>query len=290
MPSTRPTRPRMPAFLTSRPSSRSTPASSCALIVVDDLVDRRALLDDLADADDRLVEARRDLAQLRGSSRRGSRRARGRSGRRATTSRRRRPMAATSIAPPPRRRGSRRASRRSRRRPRPSARPAPASSAAAPRRRGPSSRRRDGRDLLARSGRCSSRPQHAVQQVRRRSGGRPRAGRCRRSTRASSRPPLGDDRGLAPDPRQRAEDDVELRVDRLDRGLERAQVLGLDALERAAERGKAVGDRAQAAGAPGSARPRARATTTTASTTLQEHAGVVVLMPCSPKPSVSAFM
>ena len=47
---------------------------------------------------------------------------------------------------------------------------------------------------------------------------------------------------LRGDARQRAEDDVELRVDRLDRGLERAQVLGLDALERAGERGEALRD------------------------------------------------
>ncbi len=40
----------MPAFLTSRPSSRSTPASRCRVDRVHDAVDRRALLDDLADA------------------------------------------------------------------------------------------------------------------------------------------------------------------------------------------------------------------------------------------------
>ena len=44
------------------------------------------------------------------------------------------------------------------------------------------------------------------------------------------------------DPRQRAEDDVELGVDRLDGALERAQVLRLDALQRGTERREPLGD------------------------------------------------
>ena len=74
-------RPPCPAFLTSRPSSSVDAGVELRVDVVDDLVDRRALLEDLADAGDHLVEAAGDLAQLRGSSRRGSRRGRGRSAR-----------------------------------------------------------------------------------------------------------------------------------------------------------------------------------------------------------------
>ena len=121
--------------------------------------------------------------------------------------------------------------------------------------------------------------QHAVQQVDDDRQRRRAAGRRRRSTRASSRPPLGDDRRLARDPRQRAEDDVELRVDRLDGRLERAQVLGLDALQRAAERRQALRRSTPGRGGPGSARRRARATTTTASTTLRSDEQCVWLMP-----------
>ena len=69
----------------------------------------------------------------------------------------------------------------------------------------------------ARWGRCCG-PRAAPRAAGRpRPAARPRAARRRRSTRGSSRPPLGDDRGLAADARQRAEDDVELRVDRLAR-------------------------------------------------------------------------
>ena len=94
----------------------------------------------------------------------------------------------------------------------------------------------------ARSARCSSPRSRRREAGRRRSVRRRAAGRRCRSTRVSSRPPLGDDRGLAPDAGQRAEDDVELRVDRRDRALERAQVLGLDAFQCAAERGEPFGD------------------------------------------------
>ena len=68
--------------------------------------------------------------------------------------------------------------------------------------------------------------EHAAQQVQRRRAGPRRAAGRLRSTRGSSGPPLGHDRRLAGDARQRAEDDVELRVDRRDRALERAQMLG----------------------------------------------------------------
>ena len=162
------------------------------------LVDRRALLDDLADVRDHVVEPGGDLAQLRGSSRRGSRRARARSGRpRRGSSRRQRAL----MPPAPRRRGSRRASRRSRRRPRPSVLTCScvvSSSAAASRSFDPAAAavaiRVDGRDD------ARGRVEHAVEQARRRRERRRGAARRRRSTRGSSRPPLGDDRGLARDP------------------------------------------------------------------------------------------
>src|SRR6476660_6801211 len=140
------------------------------------------------------------------------------------------------IAPPPRRRRrSRRASRRSWRPPRPSCAPAPAWSAAAVPRRGPWNPRLRRRRSGPRSARCSSPPS-----VRRGAGRSPPAGSpagaggCR-STTASSRPPFGDDRRLAGDPREGADDRVEPGVDRLDRRLERTQVLGLDALQRGGE-------------------------------------------------------
>ena len=224
-------------------------------------VDRRGLLDDLADRGDRLVEAAGDLAQ--GEDRRDEvvdEREHDRSRPRRSGRLRLQAWLAPLLT---RRRRSRRASRRSRRRSRPSrltwswvvSSSGTASRSLDPLRRGVPDR------VDARHDRSRLR-EHAARAGSPRSARRRAAGRCRRSTRASSRPPLGHDRGLAGDARQRAQDDVELGVDRLDRRLERAQVLRLDGLERGAQRGQVAGDRVQPARAPRSAprpaRPRRR--------------------------------
>ncbi len=167
--------------------------------------------------------------------------------------------ASRALPPAQRRRGSRRASRRSRRRRRPSA--LTWSCVRQQQRRRVEVLRsgggRGGDRLDARDDRAARRAARRAA-GRRRSAGRRAAGRRRRSTRGSSRPPLGDDRGLASDPRQRAEDHVELRVDRRDGRLERAQVLGLDRLPaRRASVASAFGDPTPAPRGPGSAPPRA---------------------------------
>ena len=234
--------------MTSRPSSSSTPAaSSCALICVHHVVDGGALLDDLADAADRLVEPVGDLAQRhdRGDE-----------------------------VVDEREHDQTRPPRSSRRRPRASAPPLGSvvdddvERAAVVGHAGHGLLDLVLRGQEERGGVEVLKPAVAAAAIRWALGTLPSAasstprsrwittGRITSSrsalpiTRASSRPPLGHDRGLAPDARQRAEDHVELGVDRLHSGLERAQVLGLDALERGGERGEVARGAPRAPGAP----------------------------------------
>ena len=259
-PSTRPTASAMPAFLTSRPSSRSTPASRFALMPCTTSLTGALFSMISPTSRDRLVEAGGDLAQ------REDRRDEVEDEREDDQDDREDRDCADCHeserhrSPIPRRRGSRRASRRSRRRPRPSASPGPASSAAAPRRRGPSSPAAAtvaicctlGTMLFA----AFSTPRSRNTTTGKTTTSRTALPIHQRVIAASSR---RRSRPCAPIPGSAPRMIVELRVDRLDRALERAQVLGLDALQRGGERREPVGDPQRGRGAPRSARRRARA-------------------------------